>query len=237
MKEKLPLLFLTIAFLLPAKLMASTTIISHYNDLNPISEGWFQNNPIGDDSGPINEYGGFLSWRTEDTLTDSGMHYNHPLDSIDLSNGWKLTAMLRVIDDTPAGGVMMWVQDGDKQYGLIFGSEADGDQIIKLSGNTYVSEGVGNIYHYYEMIHNPITGTDVYVDGIEVFSDDGGVTSSLPDNIGWGSGASIDTGLAYWHYVSFEVFDPATPVPAPGAIMLGSIGVSLVGWLRKRRAL
>jgi hypothetical protein len=44
------------------------------------------------------------------------------------------------------------------------------------------------------------------------------------------------SGFLTWGQVGIDRIE-ATPVPAPGAILLGSIGAGLVGWLRRRKSM
>jgi len=81
--------------------------------------------------------------------------------------------------------------------------------------------GVINVYDPYM---NPIASLTNTTTGVNVTNVTGWIGYIYFNSVGDPAGADIDN-LAF------------SPIPAPGAIVLGAIGVGLIGWLRRRRTL
>jgi hypothetical protein len=84
-----------------------------------------------------------------------------------------------------------------------------------------IGTGVINVYDPY---FNPIAGLTNSTTGVNVTNVTGWIGYIYFNSIGDPAGADIDN-------LSFNL------IPAPGAIVLGGIGVGLIGWLRRRRTL
>jgi hypothetical protein len=94
---------------------------------------------------------------------------------------------------------------------------------VQFDSGYWDSLGVG-IIDVYDPYMNPIASLTNTTTGVNVTNVTGWIGYIYFNSIADGAGADIDN-LAF------------SPIPAPGAIVLGGIGVGLVGWLRRRRTL
>ncbi len=99
--------------------------------------------------------------------------------------------------------------------------------VLEVQFDSGYWDGVGNgAIGVYDPAMNPLASLSNTTTGVHVtsISGMGPVGYIYFNSIADGAGADIDN-------LSF------TPIPAPGAILLGSIGAGLVSWLRRRRTL
>ena len=221
-----------IAFVpLPA---STVTYISHQGATEPLMEGWsnvyYDGNNIltsgnvspGVVVDPVTGDMGFNAWQVDDnstaSFTNGGYAYELSATELEtaLSNGFRLTTRLRVVDtlDAVEGSISVHLSTGSTRWQMLFGSDDNGDPTVTLAdeansklGPSFTLEGSGGGYHLYDLLYDPVSATaSLFVDGVERLTGyDGRPFSEIAPYLFWGSAQDNDTGKARYNLVELSL--------------------------------
>ena len=177
--------------------------------------------------GPITGDMGFDAWQVDDNSTvrfaNGGYVYELSATELEtaLSNGFRLTTRLRVVDipDAVEGSIFVTLSTGSTWWQMVFGSDDDGDPIVTLIdqanprlGRSFTLEGSGGGYHLYDLVFDPVSGTaSLFVDGIERLTGyNGRPFSERAPYVYWGAPQANDTGEGRYSLVELSLSIPTT---------------------------
>jgi hypothetical protein len=206
----------------------------HSGAADPTSEGFAVAFSYGTPQlGPVYHDQGFDAWSTR---LASGISYGDSL--LNLSGlSWMLSVNLRGVEDGLSRfAFSAGVDSGQYRFGLFFGSAANGDPIVAVSGASLspalVLQGAGSTYHNYQLAYDAGLGTaQLWVDGVERFGDIAGAQGFSPTVTFGGNSQNPAALQANWNLVSVEI------IPEPSSMVLFVFGGVLfgIGLFRKNR--